>query len=92
MRPAIRVDSAFATPYDTARTLGVSKSRTEELIKIARRYTDRILKNQASKAGSSVEKPHGRRKAATSAARKSSGPNAGTKISTARSKAAKGKR
>ncbi|MGC1789460.1 MAG: hypothetical protein WA718_22215, partial [Terriglobales bacterium] len=77
--------------YDTARTLGVSKSRTEELIKIARQYTDRILKDQASKAGSSVRKDHRKRKSTAGVVRKSGRRDAGTKISTS-SKAAKAKR
>jgi hypothetical protein len=69
MSHAIRVDSHFATAHDTARILGVSKSRTEALIKIARRYTDRILKAKPPKAGAPAENGHARRKsAATSAA------------------------
>ncbi len=43
MAHAIKVDSRFVTAHDTAMIMGVSKSRTEALIKIARRYTDRIL-------------------------------------------------
>jgi hypothetical protein len=87
MAQAIRVDSRFATANDTARILGVSKSRTEALIKIARRYTDRILKRQASAAGQSAG--HTKRKSATTVVRKSSGRNAGTKISVTKSKKAK---
>jgi hypothetical protein len=91
MRQAIRVDSAFATAYDTARTLGVSKTRTEELIKIARQYTERILKDQASKAGSSARKHGGKRKSATTVVRKSSGRDAGSKISVSKSNSPKAK-
>jgi hypothetical protein len=96
MAHAIRVDSRFATAHDTARILGVSKSRTEALIKIARRYTDRILKRQTSEAGQSVDKGHSKRKSATTVGRKSSGRDAGSKISATKSatqsKRAKAKR
>jgi hypothetical protein len=53
MTQAIRVDSRFATPYRTAKILGVSKSRTRELIEQARRFTDRLLPLRESKAGES---------------------------------------
>ena len=92
MAHAIRVDSRFATAYDTARILGVSKSRTEALIKIARRYTDRILRRRASEAGQSMDNGQAKRKSATTVVRKSSGRDVGTKISTAKSKRAKAKR
>jgi len=82
MAHAIRVDSRFATAHDTARILGVSKSRTEALIKIAKRYTDRILKRQASEADGSVDNGHTKRKPAVGiSARKTSGRDAGTKTS-----------
>jgi hypothetical protein len=89
MAHAIRVDSRFATAHDTARILGVSKSRTEALIKIASRYTDRILKERASKNGQPVGKGHAKRKSATTVVKKSSGRNGGTKFSAASSKKAK---
>jgi hypothetical protein len=96
MAHAIRVDSRFATAHDTARILGVSKSRTEALIKIARRYTDRILKRQTAEAGQSEVNGRAKRKSATTAvganASKISGCDAGTKISTRKSKRAKAKR
>ena len=92
MAHAIRVDSRFATAHDTARILGVSKSRTEALIKIARRYTDRILRRRASESGQSVDNGLAKRKSATTVVRKSSGRDVGTKISTAKSKRAKAKR
>jgi hypothetical protein len=96
MAHAIRVDSRFATAHDTARILGVSKSRTEALIKIARRYTDRILKRQTSEAGPSVDNRHTKRKSATTVvganANKTSGRDAGTKISSRKSKRAKARR
>src|SRR5271167_4139885 len=79
MARAIRVDSRFATAHDTARILGVSKSRTEALIRIAKRYTDRILRDQASRNGQSGDKVQARKTSATTVARKSSGRNAGTK-------------
>ena len=85
MRHAIRVDSEFATPHDTARTLGVSRSRTEELIKIAKGYTERILKNQDAKSGASVAPVKVKRQFAATAGGKNNGRHAGTKIS-ARSK------
>ena len=100
MAHAIRVDSRFATAHDTARILGVSKSRTEALIKIARRYTDRILRRRASEAGQSVDNGQAKRKSATTvvgadasaSARKTSGRDAGTKISARKSKRVKTKR
>lgn len=89
MARAIRVDSRFATAHDTARILGVSKSRTEALIKIARRYTDRILGLRDSKGDPTVDKGHRKSKSATTEVRKSSGRDAVTKNSTTRSKKAK---
>jgi hypothetical protein len=93
MAQAIRVDSGFATARDTARILGVSKARTEALIKIARRYTDRILKRRASEAGESAGKDHSKRKSAAAVVgvRKSRGHDAGAKVSVSKSKKAKGK-
>ena len=92
MSHAIRVDSPFATAHDTARILGVSKSRTEALIRIAKRYTDRILRDQASTYGQSVGKVHAKKASATAGVRKSSGRNAGTKASVTKSKRAKPRR
>jgi hypothetical protein len=97
MAHAIRVDSRFATAHDTARILGVSKSRTEALIKIARRYTDRILKRQVAEASHSAGiNGHAKRKSATAVigahASKPNGRDARTKISTRKSKRAKAKR
>jgi hypothetical protein len=92
MAQAIRVDSRFATAHDTARILGVSKSRTEALIKIARRYTDRILGLRDSKTDQTVDKGHRKIKSATTIVRKSSGRDAGTKNPATKSKKAKAKR
>jgi hypothetical protein len=94
MAQAIRVDSRFSTAHDTARILGVSKSRTEALIKIAKRYTDRILKLRHSKSEAIPDKVDRKRKSATTVAsvRKSSGRDAGTKTSVTKSKKAKAKR
>jgi|ERR1019366_5930361 hypothetical protein len=97
MTHAIRVDSRFATPYRTAKILGVSKSRTKELIEQARRFTDRLLDLRESKAGESkngsiVDKTHAKRKSAATVVRKSSGRDGGTKIFSTKSKTAKAKR
>jgi prophage antirepressor-like protein len=92
MAHAIRVDSPFATAHDTARILGVSKSRTEALIRIAKRSTDRILRDQSSRNGQSVDKVHATKTSATTVVRKSSGRNAGTKASATKSKRAKPRR
>ncbi len=91
MAHAIRVDSRFATAHDTARILGVSKSRTEALIKIARRYTDRILKRQSPEGDHSADNGHTKRKSATTVVRKRSGRDAGTKISGTKAKKAQAK-
>jgi hypothetical protein len=73
MQKPIKVTSRFATPYDTARVLGVSKRRTEELIRSVRKLTDRILQREAltSKAA--------KRKAVVSSAEKKRGRKAVTK-------------
>ena len=86
MKP-IRVNSAFATPYDTARILGVSRARTEELIKLARRNGD-----QSAKAADSIDrasKSHSIKKSSTSVARKSRVRNAGTRASNTKTKTVK---
>jgi hypothetical protein len=96
MAHAIRVDSRFATAHDTARILGMSKSRTEALIEIAKRYTDQIFKRQASEADHSMDNGHSKRKSRTTvvgvSARKSSGRDAGTKISPRKPKRIRAKR
>ncbi len=86
MKP-IRVNSAFATPYDTARILGVSRARTEELIKLARRNG-----NQPMTAADSLDrasKPHSIKKSSTSVARKSRVRNAGARVSNTKTKTVK---
>lgn len=72
MHQAIKVDSRFATPYDTARILGVSRSRTDDLIRRVRRLTDRIVKK--SKTGE-LTSAGPRKRIATSLAKKNSGRN-----------------
>jgi hypothetical protein len=42
MTQPIKVRSRFATAYDTARVLGVSSSRTRQLIAAAKEYTTRV--------------------------------------------------
>jgi hypothetical protein len=74
MTRAIKVTSPFATPYDTARVLGVSKKRTEELIRMAQRSIDRILQRDAIKT-----KATAKRKAVVSSAKKKRGRKAVTK-------------
>jgi|HubBroStandDraft_4_1064222.scaffolds.fasta_scaffold1108821_1 hypothetical protein len=73
MHQAIKVDSRFATPYDTARILGVSRSRTEDLIRRVRRLTDGVVKksNTGEQAATGP-----RKRIATSLAKKNSGRNA----------------
>jgi hypothetical protein len=89
MKP-IRVNSDFATPYDTARILGVSKARTEELIKMVRVRAGRTAKNAASPDPAS--KIHPIKKSSSSlAARKSRVRNAG-RVSAAKTKTAKANR
>ncbi len=90
MTQAIRVDSPFATPYRTAEVLGVSKSRTKELIELAGRFTDRLLERKVAKTGQSVVNGHARRKSAASVRRKSS-VDGGTKISTTKASAKRAK-
>lgn len=94
MPQAIRVDSSFSTAHDTARILGVSKSRTEALIKIAKGYTERILSRRHSKSDATPGKVHRKRKSASTveSARKSSGRDADTKTPALKSKKTKAKR
>jgi hypothetical protein len=90
MKP-IRVNSDFATPYDTARILGVSKARTEELIKMVRVRAGRAVKNGASP--DPAAKIHPIKKSSSSlAARKSRVRNAGSRVSAAKTKTAKANR
>jgi len=80
MAQAIKVDSQFATVRDTARTLGVSRSRTDQLINRARKLTSRIIIRNSSAgefaAGGQVK-------------RKSAATDAGTKTYKTKSKAVK---
>lgn len=79
MHQSIKVDSRFATVYDTARTLGVSRSRTEDLVRRVRRITDRIASTSSTteftaptrkKTGRAAAKKIRRRYAGTSAKQK----------------------
>jgi hypothetical protein len=90
MKP-IRVNSGFATPYDTARILGVSKARTEELIKMVRVRADRTVKNGLSADPGSRIHPIKKSSSSSSslAARKSRVRNAGNRLSAAKTKTAK---
>jgi hypothetical protein len=97
MKP-IRVNSGFATPYDTARILGVSKARTEELIKMVRVRADRAVtgvpgKNGASPDTDSKIRPRIKSLSSTSsAARKSLVRNSGSRLSATKTKTAKANR
>jgi hypothetical protein len=77
MHRPIKVDSHFATAHDTARILGVSKSRTEELIRRVKRLTGRILERRSSAAESRVTRPR-EKKIVKTAAKKVVGRHAGT--------------
>jgi hypothetical protein len=89
MKP-IRVNSGFATPYDTARILGVSKARTEELIKMVRVRADRTVKNGVSPDPGAKIHPIKKSSSSSSlAARKSRVRNAGNRLSAAKTKTAK---
>ncbi len=48
MLPTIKVTSRFATPYDTARVLGIPKSRTDEIVERVRKITDRMLRRSSA--------------------------------------------
>jgi hypothetical protein len=91
MKP-IRVNSDFATPYDTARILGVSKARTEELIKMVRVRGGRLVKNGASPDPASKIHPIKKSSSSSLAARKSRVRNAGSRVSAAKTKTAKANR
>jgi hypothetical protein len=88
MHQAIKVDSRFATPYDTARILGVSRSRTDDLIRRVRRLTDRMVKK--SEAGE-LQTSGPRKIIASPFAKKKSGRNAvsGAKKTKTKAKSAK---
>ena len=74
MHQAIKVNNRFATPYDTAEALGVSRSRTDSLIRRVRRLTDRIAYRTLKSGKFTVTGPG--EKIATSATKKKSGRNA----------------
>jgi hypothetical protein len=48
----IKVRGRFATAYDTAETLGVSPSRTQELIEAVKRMTQGVVYRSSNKDGS----------------------------------------
>jgi hypothetical protein len=50
----IKVRGRFATAYDTAETLGVSPSRTQELIEAVKRMTQGVVYRSSNKDGSFV--------------------------------------
>jgi hypothetical protein len=88
MTQAIRVDSPFATPYRTAKLLGVSKARTKELIELARQSTDRLVAQQGPKVEYSAVNGHAKRKPATGLRRKSRA-DGGSKVSTTKARTKK---
>jgi hypothetical protein len=47
MRQRIEIRGRFATPYDIAETLGVSASRTRELIEMARKHTQGMVRRKS---------------------------------------------
>lgn len=57
----IKVRGRFATAYDTAKALGVSRSRTEELINRARTLVNGSTKS--SRKPASKSRPHAKGKA-----------------------------
>src|ERR1700678_2031938 len=77
MHQPIKVDSRFATVRDTARILGVSKSRTEELVERVKWLTDRILKRRSKATEVSATGPS-KKKVVKAAAKKMVGRHAGT--------------
>jgi len=48
----IKVRGRFATAYDTAETLGVSPSRTQELIEAVKKMTQGVVYRSSNKSGS----------------------------------------
>jgi hypothetical protein len=88
MSSPIKVRGRFASAHDTAKALGVSASRTKQLIATARHLTVRLA-DRGSDTGPLVKSKNGVRTPATST-RKSSGRNAQTnrrKTRSVRSKA-----
>ena len=83
MTQAIRVKSRFATPRDTARILGVSKSRTDDLIK---RVKQMLLRDSTTGEFTTVR---AKGKAETTVRTKSGRLNARTKTYKTRSKSSK---
>lgn len=53
MAQPIKVRGRFATPYDVAETLGVSASRTRQLIEMARKHTQGMI-DRNTESGSFV--------------------------------------
>lgn len=74
MQQPIKVRGRFASAYDTARTLGVSPSRTSELIATVKEFTKRVGRRDPV----AVEFAHRKNKKGTRATvqKKSSGRNA----------------
>ncbi len=84
MPQAIKVTSRFATPYDTARVLGVPKRRAEELIRRVRQITDRMLHKD-----SVTIKFKAKAKSTASLSKKNGGSSAGTKAHKTKAKSFK---
>jgi hypothetical protein len=78
MAHPIKVTNRFATPYDTAEVLGVSRSRTNRLIREVRQLTDRIL-----------QKTRAKKEDLAGTSKKYNGRNAGAKSHTTKAKNSK---
>jgi hypothetical protein len=85
MPQAIKVTSRFATPYDTARVLGVPKRRAEELIRRVRQITDRML----HKDSVTIKFKAKAKSTASLSKKKNGGSNAGTKAHKTKAKSFK---
>jgi hypothetical protein len=83
MQRPIKVDSPFATPYDVARILGVSKSRIEEIRKRVRRMLHRDA------ATGEITVVRAKRKATGTFTQKNGGRHATTQAKKTKSKRAK---
>jgi hypothetical protein len=65
MTQPIKVRSRFATAYDTARVLGVSSSRTRQLIAAAKKYATRVAHRDEETPATAVRKNRRRNADAT---------------------------
>jgi hypothetical protein len=92
MPQPIKLRGRFATPYDVAETLGVSASRTRQLIEMAKKHTRGIVYRDTESGSFAAHKKKTGSRASTVGMKKSNGRQAHAAKNKAHTRTAKSHR